>query len=197
MKKYISGGIALFVIIVIAAMAIPRYNKFVVMDEKVNLSWSQVENQYQRRADLVPQLVSVVWEYASQEQETLESVVKARSEALSVKVDIDNVDELQQFYEKQWELTKALSKLMLLQESYPDLKSAPLFADLNVQLEWTENRISTERWRYNEEVNVFNSTVRQFPNNVFAMIFWVDTKVSFQSQEGSEIAPDVDELFER
>jgi LemA protein len=105
------------------------------MDETVKLAWSQVENQYQRRADLVPQLVAVVGQYASHEKETLESVINARSAALSVTVDINNADELKAFYEKQSGLTQALSKLMLLQEQYPNLKAAPLFSDLNVQLE--------------------------------------------------------------
>lgn len=194
MKKF---WIALWVLtVLLITTLIWRYNNFVVLDESVKLAWSQVENQYQRRADLVPQLVAVVWKYAEHEKETLESVVKARSEALSIKVDINNLEDFKAFYQSQWELTQALSKLMLLQENYPDLKAAPLFSNLQTQLEWTENRISTERGRYNEEVMKYNSLVRQFPNNIISGIFDLWAKPVFEAWEWSDIAPNVKQLFE-
>jgi len=116
---------------------------------------------------LIPQIVTVAQQYASEERDTFQSVVEARSAATSVTVNADNLEGLQQFAAKQGELTQALSKLMLLREAYPDLKSAPLFAELQVQLEGTENRIATERGRFNETAAAFNALIRQFPNNLF------------------------------
>lgn len=189
----------LLIIVAIALVmwiyAVSKYNNFVVMDEKVKYSWSQVENQFQRRADLIPQLVATVSNYASHEKETFEAVTKARSDALDIDVNIDNLDQIQAFYEKQWALTQALSKLMMLQENYPDLKAAPLFSDLQTQLEGTENRISTERWRYNEQVLVYNSTVRTFPNNMISWMFGLWEKPVFESIQWADTAPDVQNLF--
>lgn len=189
----------LLIIVTIALVvwiyAVSKYNNFVVMDEKVKYSWSQVENQFQRRTDLIPQLVATVSNYASHEKETFEAVTKARSDALDIDVNIDNLDQIQAFYEKQWALTQALSKLMMLQENYPDLKAAPLFSDLQTQLEGTENRISTERGRYNEQVLVYNSTVRTFPNNMISWMFGLWEKPVFESTQWADIAPDVQNLF--
>lgn len=192
-KVLISVGVVLFLL---ANMFIGKYNKFVKLDEWVNLAWSQVENQYQRRTDLIPQLVTVAKQYASEERETFTDVIEARSAATSVTVNADNLEWLQQFAAKQGELTQALSKLMLLREAYPDLKSAPLFQDLQVQLEWTENRIATQRGRFNETAAAFNSLIRQFPNNLFGSFFGFWVKPLFESQQWADTAPSVGDIFD-
>ena len=188
--------VVLVVALLLGSMMIGKYNKFVTMDEGVNLAWSQVETQYQRRADLIPQIVTVAQQYASEERETFQSVIEARSAATSVTVNADNLEGLQTFAAKQGELTQALSKLMLLREAYPDLKSAPLFAELQVQLEGTENRIATERGRFNETAAAFNTLIRQFPNNLFGWFFGFGVKPLFEWTVGSDVAPNVWDIFD-
>ena len=170
------------------------YNKMVTADEGVQAAWAQVENVYQRRADLIPNLVATVKGYAEHESSTLESVVAARAKATQVTVDPANLTEeaLAQFNEAQGELSSALGRLLLIQESYPDLKANQQFMELQAQLEGTENRIATERMKYNEAAKYFNTGIRQFPDNIIASIFGFDKKAYFEAQAGAETAPKVE-----
>src|SRR5690606_5675653 len=146
------------------------YNKMVELEEQVSSQWSQVENVYQRRADLIPNLVNTVKGYASHEQETLVEVIDARSKATSVNVDTENLtpEAIEQFNQAQEGLTSALSRLMVVVEQYPDLKANQNFRDLQAQLEGTENRIAVERRRFNEVAQTYNSYIRKFPQVIYA-----------------------------
>jgi LemA protein len=170
------------------------YNKMVTQDETVNQTWSQVENVYQRRADLIPNLVNTVKGYAAHEKETLEGVVEARAKATSVNVDANNLNAqtMQQFQQAQQGLSSALSKLMVVVERYPDLKANESFLQLQAQLEGTENRITVERQRFNQSVEVFNKTIRTFPNNLFAGLFGFEKKPYFEADQGAEEVPEVE-----
>ena len=169
-----------------------KYNNFVTMEENVNTAWSQVENQYQRRLDLIPNIVSTVkWE-ANFEKSTLEAVVNARASATKTTVNLNDVKELAEFQKQQQWISQALSRLLVVTENYPNLKSNQWFSDLRVQLEWTENRISTERMRYNEEVQKFNIYLRVFPNNIISSIFWFQKKNLFESDKWASNAPKVE-----
>lgn len=170
------------------------YNGLVMADEQVKSAWSQVENVYQRRADLIPNLVATVKGYADHESETLESVVEARSKATRVSIDPENLDpdRIAEFQEAQGELSQALGRLIMLQENYPDLKANQNFRDLQAQLEGTENRISTERMKFNETARSYNTMVRSFPKNIIASMFGFDTKGYFEASEGAETAPKVE-----
>jgi len=191
----------LTVIVIIAAIVLAlffwvknSYNGLVKSDEQVKAAWSQVENVYQRRADLIPNLVATVKGYAAHESSTLESVVEARSKATQVTVDPDRLDagEIARFQEAQGELTQALGRLVMLRESYPDLKANQNFMELQAQLEGTENRISTERMKFNETARSYNTMVRSFPKNIIASMFGFDTKGYFEAAEGTETAPKVE-----
>ena len=170
------------------------YNGLVKADEQVKSAWSQVENVYQRRADLIPNLVATVKGYADHESETLESVVEARSKATRVSIDPENLDpdRIAEFQEAQGELSQALGRLIMLQENYPDLKANQNFRDLQAQLVGTENRISTERMKFNETARSYNTMVRSFPKNIIASMFGFDTKGYFEASEGAETAPKVE-----
>lgn len=170
------------------------YNQMVVSDEYVQAAWAQVENVYQRRADLIPNLVSTVKGYAAHESETLESVVSARAKATQVTVDPENLtpDALSQFNAAQGELTTALGRLLLIQENYPDLKANQNFLELQAQLEGTENRIATERMKFNEAAKAFNTGIRRFPDNIIASMFGFEKKAYFEAQAGAETAPKVE-----
>lgn len=170
------------------------YNGLVMADEQVKSAWSQVENVYQRRADLIPNLVATVKGYADHESETLESVVEARSKATRISIDPENLDpdRIAEFQEAQGELSQALGRLIMLQENYPDLKANQNFRDLQAQLEGTENRISTERMKFNETARSYNTMVRSFPKNIIASMFGFDTKGYFEASEGAETAPKVE-----
>lgn len=186
--------IGLGVIALLVFMGIGKYNTLVEEEQNVEQSWAQVENQYQRRADLVPNLVNTVKGAADFEQETLTDVVEARSRATSIEVSADDLNDpqqVQQFQEAQEQLSGALSRLLVTVEDYPEIKANENFRDLQVQLEGTENRISTERQRYNESVQVYNTTVRSFPNNLFAGLFGFDQKAYFEADEGAQEVPDV------
>lgn len=193
MKK--AGGL----IIVVAVLAIlvmwgvGVYNGLVTLQENVTTQWSNVENQYQRRADLIPNLVETVKGYASHEQETLEGVVNARAKATQMSVDADNLtpEKLQQFQAAQGELSQALGRLMVLREAYPDLKANQNFLDLQKQLEGTENRITVARDRFNEVAREYNIAIRRFPKSLIAGIFGFDRKPTFQAAEGADKAPEV------
>lgn len=191
----------LVIIIVVAAVLVGGfvwvknvYNQMVVSDEYVQSAWAQVENVYQRRADLIPNLVATVKGYAEHESETLESVVAARAKATQVTVDPENLtpEVLAQYNEAQNELSAALGRLLLVKESYPELKANQNFLDLQAQLEGTENRITTERMKFNEAVQSFNTGIRRFPDNIIASIFGFEKKGYFEAQAGAETAPKVE-----
>ena len=170
------------------------YNKMVKMDEGVQAAWSQVENVYQRRADLIPNLVATVKGYAQHEQQTLEGVISARSKATQITVDPENLtqEELAKYQKAQGELGAALGKLLAITENYPDLKANENFLALQSQLEGTENRIAVERNKYNESARNYNTTIRQFPKNIVAGMFGLEKKPYFEAQEGAEVAPKVE-----
>lgn len=170
------------------------YNQIVVSDEYVQSMWAQVENVYQRRADLIPNLVSTVKGYAAHESETLESVVAARSKATQVTVDPSDLtpEALARYNAAQGELSSALGKLLMIQESYPDLKANQNFLELQAQLEGTENRIATERMKFNDAVKSFNTGIRRFPDNIIASMFGFEKKGYFEAQEGAQTAPAVE-----
>lgn len=189
------------ILIVIAALVLfgfmyvkGKYNNMVVTSETVDAQWAQVENVYQRRADLIPNLVATVKGYASHEKETLEGVVEARAKATSTTIDAGNMDPaaLQKFQAAQDGLSSALSRLMVVVERYPDLKANQNFMELQAQLEGTENRISVERKRFNDTARDYNLSIKMFPNNIFAGMFGFEKKAYFQAQEGSDQAPKVE-----
>jgi LemA protein len=170
------------------------YNEMVTLDEGVNTAWSQVENQYQRRMDLIPNLVNTVKGYAAHEKETLEGVVNARAEATKTTIDPSNLNEetLKRFQAAQGELSSALSRLMVVVERYPELKANQNFSELQAQLEGTENRISVERKRFNEIAQGYNTYIRKFPNNILSGMFGFQTKAYFSAESGAEKAPSVE-----
>lgn len=169
------------------------YNKMVDMEEQVSSQWSQVENVYQRRADLIPNLVNTVKGYAEHEQETLNSVIEARSKATSVNINPENLNPqmIEQFNQTQQGLSSALSRLMVVVERYPDLKANQNFLDLQAQLESTENRIAVERRRFNEVTQTYNAYIRKFPQVVYSGWFGFEKKDYFEAQQGAEQAPEV------
>jgi LemA protein len=169
------------------------YNKMVNLDENVKKSWNNVQSDYQRRADLIPNLVSTVKGAANFETTTLTQVIEARAKATSVNVNADNLtpEKVQQFQQAQGQLSGALSRLLVVAEQYPQLQATQNFKDLQVQLEGTENRIKVSRNDYNATVQEYNSTVRRFPNNIFAGMFGFSVKQGFTADAGSERAPKV------
>lgn len=169
------------------------YNTMVELDEQVSSQWGQVENVYQRRADLIPNLVNTVKGYAAHEQETLEGVIEARAKATSVNIDPANLnpETIQQFNQAQEGLSSALSRLMVVVERYPDLKANQNFMDLQAQLEGTENRIAVERRKFNETTQSYNAYIRKFPQVIYSGWFGFDKKSYFEAQAGAEKAPEV------
>lgn len=170
------------------------YNTIQVKDEAVIASWSEVQNQYQRRADLVPNLVNVVKGYAAHEEEVLTAVTQARANVAGLKVDkevLENPELFKKYQEAQSQMTSALSRLLAVTENYPDLKANEQFRDLQVQLEGTENRISVARNRYITTVQDFNSYVRQFPQVMTAKVIGADTKANFSAEQSAQTAPSV------
>lgn len=192
-KSWIIIGVIVLVVIIFYSMFKGTYNNMVTKSESVDAQWSQVENVYQRRADLIPNLVNTVKGYATHEKETLEGVVEARAKATSVNIDASNLNpqSLQAFQKAQDGLSGALSKLMVVVEKYPDLKANQNFLDLQAQLEGTENRIAVERKKFNETVRDYNTYIKTFPNNIFAGMFGFANKPYFKAQQGSEKAPEV------
>ena len=168
------------------------YNGLVSGEEKVTAAWAQVENVYQRRADLIPNLVATVKGYAEHEKETLQAVVDARSNATGIKVENLSEAEIAKFQQAQDQLSSALGRLIAIREAYPDLKANQNFLELQAQLEGTENRITTERNKFNETAREYNTTVRSFPKNILASIFGFSTKGYFTAAPGSETAPKVE-----
>jgi LemA protein len=179
--------------VVVVFSACGSYNTAVGKDEAVKKSWSQVENQYQRRSDLIPNLVSTVKGYANFEAQTLQAVIEARSKATQTTVDVSklSMENIQQFEQAQGALSGALSRLLVTVERYPDLKANQNFLDLQKQLEGTENRISVERKNFNESVNDYNAYIRRFPTNLLVGLFGFSQKGYFQSTQGAEKAPAV------
>ncbi len=170
------------------------YNQIVVSDEYVQATWAQVENVYQRRADLIPNLVSTVKGYAAHESETLENVVAARAKATQITVDPSDLtpEALARFNEAQDGLSAALGRLLMIQESYPELKANQNFLELQAQLEGTENRIATERMKFNDAVKAFNTGIRRFPDNIVASMFGFEKKGYFEAKAGADVAPVVE-----
>ncbi|OFX74813.1 MAG: LemA family protein [Bacteroidetes bacterium GWE2_29_8] len=193
MKKnlILIGIIALLLISFLYVKSI--YNNMVNYDESVSEKWSQVENVYQRRMDLIPNLVNTVKGYADFEKQTLTDVINARAKATSVNINPQNLDanSLQQFQAAQGGLTSALSKLMVVVERYPDLKANQNFLELQSQLEGTENRIAVERKKFNEVIKSYNTYIRSFPKNMFAVMFGFDKKAYFEAEQGAQKAPEV------
>lgn len=191
-KPFILIGIVALIILIIGWL-MSGYNDMVKLDENVNREWSQVENQYQRRLDLIPNLVNVVKGYASHEKETLEGVIEARAKATQTTIDPSNMTEeqLANFQKSQDGLSGALNRLMVVVEKYPDLKAIDNFKQLQKQLEGTENRITVARKDYNKAVTIYNKKVRSFPNNMLAGIFGFSVRPQFKAQEGAESAPTV------
>ena len=192
-KGWIILGVILLLSFAIYSNIKGTYNKMIAMDVQVEQAWSQVENVYQRRADLIPNLVNTVKGYAKHEQETFTSVIEARAKATSVTIDPSNLNaqSIQQFQQAQDGLSSALSKLMFVVELYPYLKANQNFLQLQAQLEGTENRIAVERRRYNEDVGTYNKAIRQFPTFIYANFLGLEKKSFFQSVDGSEKAPEV------
>ncbi len=171
------------------------YNTFVTLEENVNQAWAQVENVYQRRADLIPNLVEVVKGYAAHEKETLQAVVEARSKVggqINVGPEVlNNPQAFARFQQAQDALSSALQRLMVVVERYPDLKADQRFADLQAQLEGTENRIAVERRRFNQAVQAYNTAIRKFPANIIARMFGFTPKAYFKAQAGADQVPQV------
>lgn len=187
--------IGLVVVGLIIFFGISVNNGLVNKEEAVEGAWAQVENQYQRRADLVPNLVNTVKGAANFEQETLTSVIEARSKATSVNIsaaDLNDPAKMQQFQQAQGELSGALSRLLVSVERYPELKANANFRDLQSQLEGTENRIATERMRFNDTAQNYNTSIRKFPASIFASIGGFDRKAYFEADQGAENTPTVD-----
>ena len=191
MKKSIILIIAVVAVIVI--WAVSMYNGLVTMDEKVNGQWANVETQYQRRADLIPNLVNTVKGYASHEKETLEGVVEARSKATQIQVDAKDLtpEKLAEYQKAHGAVTSALGKLLAITENYPDLKANQNFLELQSQLEGTENRINVARKNFNDAAQAYNTAIRRFPKSIFASMFGFEKKTYFESAEGAEKAPEV------
>lgn len=169
------------------------YNSMVELDEKVQSQWAQVQNVYQRRADLIPNLVNTVKGYANFEKDVLTSVTEARAKATSVNVDASKLtpEAIQQFQQAQGGLSSALSKLLVTVEKYPDLKANQNFLELQAQLEGTENRITVERQKFNEVTQEYNATIRKFPGNLTASMFGFEKKGYFEAEKGAEKVPTV------
>jgi len=186
--------IVLIVVIGLLALSAFRgYNGMVTRSEKVDEQWSNVENSYQRRADLIPNLVNTVKGYADFEQTTLTQVIEARAKATQVQINAGDLNEasLKQFQDAQSGLSGALSRLMVVMEQYPNLKANQNFLDLQAQLEGTENRINTERRKFNEMARDYNTFIKMFPRNIWAGMFNFDKKPYFEAAEGTEKAPEV------
>jgi LemA protein len=195
MKKWLIPVIVIVTLgIIVYSLTAGVNNTAVEYEESVLKNWADVENAYQRRSDLIPNLVSTVEGSADFERGTLTDVIEARAKATSVNVDAGNLnqEQIQQFQQAQGGLSSALSRLLVSVERYPDIKSNQNFLQLQSQLEGTENRISVARNRYNEAVRQYNTYIRKFPNNIFAGMFGFERKAPFEAEEGAENAPDVE-----
>lgn len=192
-KSIIVIGVIVVIAVALFGWVKGAYNGMVEQEEGVNTAWAQVENVYQRRANLIPNLVNTVKGYASHEKETLQGVVEARAKATQMTVNMDDLSEenIKKYQAAQGELQQAIGRLLMLTENYPDLKANENFRDLQAQLEGTENRITVERQKFNETAKVYNTNIRKFPTNILAGIFGFEKKGYFEAQEGAEKAPEV------
>ena len=179
------------VLLLLAGLCVSTYNGLVTKDETVSEKWGAVQTVYQRRADLIPNLVNTVKGYAAHEASTLQAVTDARTHATSINIDPATAtpEEMQAWMDAQQELSKSLGRLIAVAESYPELKASENFLALQSQLEGTENRISVERQRYNEAVKEYNVSVRRFPSNIIASMFGFEQKPMFEASAGAEVAP--------
>lgn len=193
MKKIVIGIVAVVALLALIS-GCNSYNGLVKMDEDVKNKWSNVEAQYQRRSDLIPNLVSTVKGAAKFEQSTLTAVIEARASASKITIDPDklNAENIEKYQQAQGQITQALGKLMVLTENYPELKATQQFSDLSAQLEGTENRITVARNDFNESVQTFNTKVRSFPTNLTAGLFGFSAKTPFKADEGAKNAPKVE-----
>lgn len=193
-KSTLIAIIVLALIAIIALWGVKSYNQFVTAEENVETAWSQVENQYQRRSDLIPNLVNTVKGYAAHEQTTLEQVIAARAQATAIKLDAAQMttDQIQAFNDAQGQLSMALGRLMAVSEAYPDLKANQNFLELQAQLEGTENRITVARNTFNEQAKAYNVLIRRFPKNIIAQMFGFEKKPYFEAETGAEKAPTVE-----
>jgi len=193
-KSWIILIIVLLLVLIIYSSIKGTYNKMVLLSENVTKQWSNVENVYQRRLDLIPNLVSTVKGYADYEQETLTQVIEARSRATATTIDPNNLtaENLQQFQAMQGALSSALSRLLVVVERYPELKANQNFLELQAQLEGTENRISVERRKFNETAQAYNTFIKQFPKNIYASIFNFEEKAYFTAEVEAAEVPTVE-----
>lgn len=186
--------IILAALLSVASLSSCNYNSLVEKQQTVEQSWAEVENQYQRRSDLIPNLVSTVKGYASHETETFEKVTEARAKATSININAEDLNEetLAKFQQAQNELSSALKSLLAVTEAYPDLKANENFKDLQVQLEGTENRVTTARGRYTQAVQDYNTSIKKFPTVIYASWFGFEPKPQFQAEAGAQTAPKVE-----
>lgn len=186
--------IVLGIVAVVLIWGVTTYNGLVSKDEKVASAWANVETVYQRRADLIPNLVNTVKGYAAHESKTLADVTEARAKSTAISIDPSTATpaQMEAWMEAQGEVGSALGRLIAISENYPELKANQNFLELQKQLEGTENRISTERRKYNEEVRGYNAKIRRFPTNLIAGMFGFEKRVMFEAQEGAEVAPVVE-----
>ena len=193
MKKSKSALILVIIVALLALWGVKAYNNMVSQEEGVSTAWANVESQYQRRADLIPNLVNTFKGYAAHESETLQAVVNARTKATSINIDAENMtpEQLQEFQKAQSEVGGALGRLIAVAESYPDLKANQNFLELQAQLEGTENRIAVARNNFNEAAKKFNTYIRKFPQSLLSGMFGFDKKPYFEAEEGSQKAPTV------
>lgn len=184
---------AIIAVVALTSLSSCNYNSLVDKQQSVDEAWAKVENQYQRRADLIPNLVNTVKGYSTHEEETLVKVTEARAKATSITIDADNLTEenLAKYQQAQGELSQALKSLLAVTEAYPELKANQNFMNLQTQLEGTENRISTERMRYTEAVKDYNSAIKKFPTMIYAGWFGFKEKPQFKAEAGAEKAPEV------
>lgn len=194
MKKHIGLWVFLGIVVLLLIYGYTSYNTLVQMDETVKTAWANVETQYQRRADLIPNLVNTVKGYASHESQTLQAVTEARAGATAFQLSVEDLtpEKMEEFQRVQSQLQSALSRLLAVAESYPDLKASQNFNELQAQLEGTENRIAVARQDFNNVVREYNVTVRSFPRNLMAGLFGFDQKPSFAASAGAETAPTVE-----
>ena len=191
-KRLIWLGITIAVLAILYSATIGKYNNLVNLEETVKTQRSQVQNVYQRRFDLIPNLVATVKGEANFEKQTLTDVINARASASQIKVDINNAEEFAKYQAAQGQLSQGLGRLMVLTENYPNLQANQSFRDLRVQIEGTENRITVERMNYNTAAQVFNTQIRIFPTSIIAKIFDFQRANLFEATKGAEVAPTVE-----
>ena len=191
-KRLIWLGITIAVLAILYSATIGKYNNLVNLEETVKTQRSQVQNVYQRRFDLIPNLVATVKGEANFEKQTLTDVINARASASQIKVDINNAEEFAKYQAAQGQLSQALGRLMVLTENYPNLQANQSFRDLRVQIEGTENRITVERMNYNTAAQVFNTQIRIFPTSIIAKIFDFQRANLFEATKGAEVAPTIE-----